>query len=278
MKNVVVLFRGALREEQELKACRGVFPNTVEYRSLIPENSLVIPRYASLPFYKELEFDVKQKNSVLVNTYAQYKYVSDLRNYYEDLEGLTPETYFDVSDIPDSAFPVVLKGETNSRKFQWDSHMFAETREDAIRISIDLRNDSLLQYQNIYARKYVPLNIVGERISKTHPPIAEEYRIFIYNKKVIAGGFYWSTYYDDLNRNIYRSLTEILSNRDAFALILDAIHLIDNKINFYAIDIARTKEGDWIIVELNDGQMAGISTIDPTLFYVNLKDAVYDIF
>ena len=37
-----------------------------------------------------------------------------------------------------------------------------------------------------------------------------------------------------------------------------------------AIDVAQTESGEWIVVELNDGQMSGLSENNPEVLYKNL--------
>ena len=44
--------------------------------------------------------------------------------------------------------------------------------------------------------------------------------------------------------------------------------------NFFVMDIARTAEGKWIIIELNDGQQSGLSNVDPEELYSNLAKAL----
>lgn len=36
---------------------------------------------------------------------------------------------------------------------------------------------------------------------------------------------------------------------------------------WYALDIARTTAGDWVVVEINDGQRSGLSENDPRALY-----------
>ena len=43
--------------------------------------------------------------------------------------------------------------------------------------------------------------------------------------------------------------------------------------SFWVRDIAKHQDGRWRLVELNDGNMSGLSCIGPTLFYSNLKNA-----
>jgi len=49
------------------------------------------------------------------------------------------------------------------------------------------------------------------------------------------------------------------------------IDKVGNKSNFYVIDVAKTQSGEWIVIELNDGQFSGLSAIDPNDLYMNLK-------
>lgn len=50
-------------------------------------------------------------------------------------------------------------------------------------------------------------------------------------------------------------------------------HRIDN--NFFTMDIAKKKNGDWIIMELGDGQVAGLpDNADSNAFYKSLKEGL----
>jgi len=116
--NQVILYRAYEFdfEEEELIAMKTHF-HTVPNRTNINPNSLVIGRYSVLPFYKELEEDLKINNSTLINTYEQHKYIADLQNWYADLHEYTPKTWFKLEDLPkEIKGSFVLKGETNSKK------------------------------------------------------------------------------------------------------------------------------------------------------------------
>lgn len=45
------------------------------------------------------------------------------------------------------------------------------------------------------------------------------------------------------------------------------MRIVSQNTNFYVVDIAETKFGEWIVIELNDGQMSGLSDIDAAWFY-----------
>jgi hypothetical protein len=59
-KNYTILFRKGidLQHEEEFNIARKYF-NVVEYRSHCPQAHNIIGRYSLLPFYQELEVDLK---------------------------------------------------------------------------------------------------------------------------------------------------------------------------------------------------------------------------
>jgi len=54
----------------------------------------------------------------------------------------------------------------------------------------------------------------------------------------------------------------------------EVIDKVSSFVRFFVIDVARTAEGKWIVVELNDGQQSGLSAIKPDDLYKNLKDSL----
>jgi hypothetical protein len=72
-----------------------------------------------LPFYKNLEDDIKNIGAQLINTYKQHRFVADLWNWYYWFSDITPKTYNRLEDVPnESEFGFVLKGETKTKKMQ----------------------------------------------------------------------------------------------------------------------------------------------------------------
>ena len=52
------------------------------------------------------------------------------------------------------------------------------------------------------------------------------------------------------------------------------IEIIGDNINFYALDVAQTEDGNWIVIELNDGQMSGLSENNPEILYKKLREVL----
>jgi hypothetical protein len=266
----VILFRAPDRHyKAELEAAKLWF-DVYEQRCQIPKNRFVIGRYSVLPFYKELEKDLEWNGSRLVNTVAGHRYIADLQNWYEHLgPSLTPRTWTRLEEVPDVGGPFVVKGETNSRKDKWNKLMFAETKRDAIEIVGELSGDSLLMNQSVYVREFVPLKTF--MVSPINgQPITEEYRFFCLDGKVVCGGYYWSDFAEDV-RELGVNINPDNVPRSFLTNVLDKL---DQRARFVVVDVARTASGGWIVVELNDGQMSGLSEIDPDMFYKALHDSV----
>lgn len=260
----VVLIRETLSEQSEIEAAKKYFP-VIHQRTQVQKGDLVIPRYSALPFYKEFEADVNYIGGKLINTFGEHRYAADLKAWYGDLCEHTPKTWFDMQCLPEEG-PFVLKGETSSKKFQWNTHMFAKNKKEAMHVHGLLGEDGYVGYQPIVARQYVPLRKLAQGFQGL--PISEEYRYFILDGKVLTGAFYWSEHYDvidEKDRDISQVPTEWLE---------EVIYLVSDRIRFFVLDIARTEDGHWIVIEVNDGQQSGLSMNDPDILYSRLFEAL----
>ena len=264
----VILMRASLAEDDELLVAQKYF-DVFTSRGRIPKDSLVIGRYSVLPYYAELEEDLAANHARLVNAHAQHLYVADMREWYQDLIGSTPKTYFSLEEFKRSASSscsYVLKGRTNSKKQQWNTHMFAKSVSDVDVVYARLADDSFIGNQDIYIREFVPLRSFGEGIRGL--PITEEYRFFVLDGKVLASGCYWSQFPEIAEEH------GLASSQVDEAWLRGVIDKIKDRIRFFVIDVARTAEGSWIVVELNDGCMSGLSDVSADALYQGLRAAL----
>jgi len=262
--NPIILFRGGYERDEEKLIAEKYFPVT-DSRIRIQgshtgfDDCVVIGRYSVLPFYEELERDLRMQGARLINSNLEHQYIANM-DYYEDLKEFTAETWFRLDQVPKDSGPWVLKGRTNSRKLQWATHMKAETWEDLVRIYIELSNDPLLGQQGIVIRKFLDFEIVEEGISQ---PFFNEWRFFVYKGEILSYGWYWSS-------------AEKVGTLDAagIALVLKIAKIIRDKVPFAVIDIGKLATGEWKLIELNDGQMSGLSENLPEILYQNLAKAL----
>lgn len=259
----LILYRGSDFEKEEQEAANWFF-KTTDRRPDIIKDDLVIGRYSLWPFYADQAKDIAYVGAKLINTYQQHLYVADLGNYVMDLGRLTPRTWRSFEHLPEKG-PFIVKGETNSRKSHWKRDMFAETKTDAIRIANRLSDDSLIGQQKLYIRQYVPLVKYMDGVNGM--PVTKEFRFFVGFGHLLSGGYYWQNYIDDIG-----GVPD--HNEVPREFLQEVIEAVGDQSNFYTIDVGQTEKGDWIVIELNEGQQAGLSCNDPFKLYENLSKAI----
>lgn len=257
--NVQVYFRHDRDTDNEYRICQKYF-DTVDYRMRLDRNKMVICRYSALPFNRELEQDLKEIGCTPINSSFEHDYIANMDWTY-DLHGLTFPTWNRLEDVPGD-FPMVVKGKTNSRKFEWDTRMFAKNRAAAVDIMHELWHDPLIGPQGVVFRKYVPLKTY--EIGVNGMPMTNEWRCFFYMDQLIDAGFYWSSL-DDMTKVDTESF-----NSEGLALAQKAADILSENTTFFVVDVAQGEDGRWWVVEVNDAQMSGLSTIPEERFYQNL--------
>lgn len=262
--SVVIWYRDSCldRHKDELGAMQRYF-KCVDSRIKIHPGDFVISRYSCLPYYAEQAHDIDLIGARLIDSLKEHRYVEDLGAYYVDLNGITPKTWFSMDEIEGDG-PFVLKGQTNSRKGRWRTHMYAKDRKTAASIYWELTNDPLFQdtKQRICIRQFVKLHKYHDGINGM--PVTKEFRFFMYRDQILSSAYYWSGELDDPPSadEVPREFIQEVSKR------------IAGKINFYVIDVGQLDTGEWIVVELNSGQMSGLSDNDPNTLYANLAKAL----
>ena len=244
--------------DTEFNSCASFLP-TCEFRSSIPNNSLVVGRYSVLPYYQELKDELSSKSCKLVNSYEQHRYIADIRNYYHDVREFTPKTWTEWGNLPEN-MSFVVKGVTNSRKHQWNTHMFAKTNKDVVPVVRNLMNDTLINSQGLVIREYVPLMKIEDGINVL--PMSDEWRFFYYGENMLCYGFYWSCAEDAEKMSI---AAKTIDFADKVAKV------ISKKTNFFVLDVAIAQNGEPILIEVNDGQMSGLSLCSPDILYNRLS-------
>lgn len=258
-----ILFRKSIADNYEIESASKYFP-IIESRT--KATGLVIGRYSVLPYYRELEVDLLCNNSRLINTTSQHDWIADCRSWSttfgdEDISRYTPRTYTNPVTLPEGRY--VVKGITNSRKHNWNTHMFASDKKEAIEISNRLQQDTFYMNQPIVYREYVDLENFGVGINGL--PISNEYRMFFYRENLLSGGFYWSEH------EVEYKETDLCEAKEFAVHVAQYVSVYAN---FFVLDVAKTKEGKWILIEINDGQMSGLSNNDPDVLYRNLYDYI----
>jgi hypothetical protein len=252
--------RGSWETDEEYQVACDIFPNVVTERTLLPKDSLVIPRYSVLPYPHELDKDLLNLGCSPINRFWQHEWVADIWNWYLLLADITPKTWETWHNLPEG-YSYVVKGRTNSRKFEWNTRMFCPTRDDVPRVAASLLDDTMLAYQGLVVREYVPLKQFG--IGLNGLPITNEWRVFCLGTNIFMAGYYWADSPECAGDNCLP--------KKAYDVVYKASKVASEFISFFVVDVAETATGEWIIMELNDACMSGLSCINPITFYKNLK-------
>ena len=275
MSRLVCLYRQCQIETDELNAAAQHF-TCLDRRGLCQKDDLVVGRYSVLPWYTELYKDLEDTGAKLIQTPAMHNWIADMDWAFDgSLDELTFPTWLGCHEAPKNEAPFVLKGKTNSKKQNWSELMYAETWDEAVQIESLLMRDGLLGEQGIVVRKFVPLVTYFNAIGGM--PITKEFRVFIFNRHILSIGYYWHAFEEDLKIHGY----EVPLARDIptsfVEEIIQRVYAYGRDPMFYVVDIGEDINGRWWVIELNDGQMSGLSANDPEVLYKKLSEQMNSI-
>jgi hypothetical protein len=222
--------------------------------------------------YQTLYDGLLIKNIVLINTPIEFQHCHYLPNSYKKIEANTPLSKW-TKIIDDSELlklsshfgnnPIIVKDFVKSEKHNWEEACFIpdasnfENVKTVVKKFLELRGSSL--NEGLVFRRFENLEYLSEH-SKSGMPLTKEFRVFFLNKKVVKVFDYW----DEGN---YGETKPDLSSFLRLAQNIDS--------NFFTMDIAKKKDGNWIIMELVDGQVAGLpDNANRADFYKSLKNLI----
>ena len=222
--------------------------------------------------YSKLYYDLLSNNYKLINNPTEYQNCHYLPDSLKFIENYTPKTIFQKIDNNNSinnllnyakifnGKAVIVKDYVKSEKHYWDTACYVENSsnleklKETIENLIELRENYL--NEGIVIREYIELNKLKNH-SKSNMPISEEYRMFFYKNELLCIFNYW----EEGDYNIEKPKTEEFEN---IAKNIES--------NFFTMDIAKDKKGKYIIIELGDGQVAGIpDNVEKNIMYMNIK-------
>lgn len=226
--------------------------------------------------YARLYDDLLSKNYRLINAVTEYRNCHYLPDSLKFIEKRTPKTVFEKMDSENSMDellekskvfgqqPVILKDYVKSEKHDWEKACFVADASNTGQLKqtihnlIELRGNYL--NEGIVVREFVELNDLTLH-SKSGMPLTEEYRLFFCNKKLLGIYNYWEE-------------GEYMGSKPDTAAFEEIAQGVQS--NFFSMDIARQKNGEFIIIELGDGQVAGLpDSTDRNEFYRQLKLAIH---
>ena len=207
----------------------------------------------------------------LVNDPAAYRHCHHLPESYPVIEGNTPRSVWlpaagevDTEAVmallrPFGDAPLVLKDHVKSQKHAWDEACFIPSASDrqaverVVRRFLDLQGPELAG--GLVFRQFVEFEPVGQH-SRSGMPLTLEYRLFFLDGRPLLCTGYWE-------EGEYRGEGPPVGR---FAALAAGV-----RSRFFTMDVARRKGGEWLVVELGDGQVAGLpEKADVEAFYRGL--------
>ena len=249
------------------RAIRKINPSEKQVEVLYRGWMLTVAQYETL-------FDLlRSKNYWLINNPTAYRHCHYLPENLSVIRAFTPETIsrkienerdIDLLIQQASIFgekPVIIKDYVKSEKHHWETACYVKNAADnsllknAIQTLITLRGNSF--NEGICVREFVELKPLTIH-TKSGMPLTEEYRLFFLYGKLVDCFAYWEE----------GEYPHSFPDTRPFESIAATIQS-----NFFSMDIARLTDESFIIVELGDGQVAGLpDEADPAAFYTKLKE------
>jgi ATP-grasp domain-containing protein len=218
--------------------------------------------------YRKLFEALVDGDIYLVNTPDAYVHCHYLPEWYPLLREHTPLSVWIEADSdlpmdrimellqPFGSNPVVVKDFVKSRKHEWEEACYIPAASDrgsverVVNRFLDLQGPDLAE--GLVFREYVEFEPLG-RHSKSGMPLSLEYRLFFLDGELLACLDYWPE-----------------ADYSGSAPPLDEFREVAQKVRsrFFTMDVAKRISGEWRVVELGDGQVAGLpESADPAAFY-----------
>lgn len=225
--------------------------------------------------YADLHRALGARGAELVNSPEAYRFCHHLPESYGLLKGRTPRTsWLKVEGEVDFAAvgetlrgfgggAVIVKDYVKSQKHAWGEACFIPRADDAegalrvVRRFLELQGADLAE--GLVFREYVPLRIAGVH-PKSGMPLGAEVRSFWLDGELVLAADYWGqmgAVVEEAPIGWMREVAREVPSR------------------FFTMDVALREDGGWTIIELGDGQVAGLP--EPGLsevFYRRLKEVL----
>jgi hypothetical protein len=229
-----------------------------------PEPETCILRIGAIINYAEKVEELLSRGLMVVNTPENHLRASELSEWYPIISEFTPqslcqETFPSVEEVERSFdWPVFVKGSRQTSRHNPELSI-AHNGHEYVELENRYRTDPILRWQKVAVREFMNLQTVpGNVPGKIKPSL--EFRSFWWYGVCVGWGPYWYQVpvYDASD------ITKGLEIAEEAARRLN--------VPFLVVDIARTVDGRWIIIECNDAQESGYAGIVPQVLWRNILD------
>jgi len=245
-------FETLVRDENAIRATRFIKPFDQIEQAIYRGWMLKPQTYAKL--YNAL----LAKNLRLINSPLEYKTCHYLSDNYRFIEQYTPKTVFlnvDENFSIEKVFeavsifgnkPLIVKDFVKSHKHEWFEACFIPDASEKEKVQktvekfLDLQGEDL--NEGLAFREFIEFKSLTNH-SKSGMPLTKEFRLFFLDQKEIFSSVYWEEgdYAEsDFPQNLFAEIAEKIPS------------------NFFTMDVAQKENGEFLIVELGDGQVSGL--------------------
>jgi ATP-grasp domain-containing protein len=223
--------------------------------------------------YAQLYHAIAARNIQLINDPAAYRRCHYLPESYDVIEGSTPRSVWvrtgpqpSINALmellrPFGAAPVVVKDFVKSQKHYWEEACYIPSAADrraverVVRRFVELQGEDLSE--GLVFREFMEFEPLTVH-SRSGMPLTKEYRIFFLDGKAIFSTQYWEE----------GDYGGVVPPMDHFCHVARSV-----RSRFFTMDVAKRRDGEWMIVELGDAQVAGLlESADVAGFYKALLD------
>jgi hypothetical protein len=225
--------------------------------------------------YENLYKSLLSKNIQLINSPKEYEHCHYLPNSYDKIISISPKSNWTMEneEISENLInsltnefkesPIIVKDYVKSEKHNWENACFIPNASDKKNVNrivsnfIELRGNSL--NVGLVFREFEKLEFLTNH-SKSEMPLTKEFRIVFLNNELVSIFDYW-------DEGEYGETKPNIENFKKIAKTIES--------NFFTMDVAKKENGEWIIMELGDGQVAGLpENANKTKYYENIKNAL----
>ncbi len=218
---------------------------------------IAVGRFGAVGDYETLYSGLLDLGVRLIHSPEQHNRCAEFPLWYPSLEGLTPESWwFDCPPDAETAgrlagWPLFLKGSRKTRRHEAKLSIIAN-EEEYRSAAQAFAEDEMLRSQQAIIRRFERLQSLdvemGEKI-----PASYEFRTFWWRGQLVGAGPYFAAF--------ARYEWSAGERSEALALAEEAARRID--LPFVGIDVAKCRDGRWIIIEINDAQECGYTGVQP---------------
>ncbi len=228
--------------------------------------------------YERLYPALVSRNLHLINGPQSYKHTHHLPKSYTKIASCTPESvWLPIEELDPSLEavhkavhrfdkkPIIVKDYVKSRKHEWLEACYIPNAADwdhveqVVRLFLERQGDDL--NEGLVFREFVELEFL-ENHARSGMPLSREMRVFVLDGRPVYVSNYWSAGKDQGFEQVLNEFLEVIASIES---------------RFFTIDFAKRKDGPWLVLELGDGQTAGLpDDTDEKGFYDCLYKALSD--